>query len=149
MENSSYPTFTLGKALPHRKVHSSASAHTTAGCVNLFVFVSINPPTRQTGSLPGKSPALMSFIFLLYILSDHIPDFLPALFRLCRKGQYRHIRSRSQRLADHLQMFGNLAALQLVRFRGNDDRRKTVVTDPVIHGPVVPGRLMTNINQQE
>ncbi len=46
-------------------------------------------------------------------------------------------------------MLLDLAALDLVQLRGNDDRLVAVVNDPVVHQLIVGRRLMADINEQE
>ena len=48
-----------------------------------------------------------------------------------------------------LHLFLDLAALDLVRFRRDDDRREPRLQDPVIHHHVLPGGGMPDVQEQE
>lgn len=100
-------------------------------------------------------PHPYSLIFVLFHMPR--PAFLPASLpqnittpsdstlpplplRLGRKRNDLCARAYFQPLTDQLYLLLDLAALDLIQFRRNDDRLITIVTDPFIHDLIIaPG----------
>ena len=82
-------------------------------------------------------------------LVDERPDILSSLLGLSGERDQDILFLHSETGPDEFYLFLDLAPLDLVKLRRNDDRAEAVVNDPVVHSLIVGRRLMTDVHEKE